>query len=158
MRPRAFPAKRSADVLAEFVSIPFAGFLVDARRFVRRSVRRGAAPINRVQPNALAKSFFVGAVGDPEDDPEFYYRPTVVDVDYGAGQSSLFTASYAQTLVRVRWEVSEDLLLARLSYDRIDGTSGELRGGERRARSSPRSRSTVISTSSAAITRRPAKS
>jgi hypothetical protein len=82
-------------------------------------------PINRVQPNALAKNFFVGAVGNPEDDPEFFYRPTVVDVDYGAGQSSLFTASYAQTLVRIRWEVSEDLLLARLSYDRIDGTSGE---------------------------------
>ena len=37
------------------------------------------APINRVQPNALAKSFFVGDLADPGDDPEFYMRTTVVD-------------------------------------------------------------------------------
>jgi hypothetical protein len=86
-------------------------------------------PINRVQPNALEKSFFVGALSEGSDDPEFYYRPTVVDVDFGAAQAGLFTASYAQTLVRVRWEVAEDALLARLAYDRVDGTSGAVEEG-----------------------------
>lgn len=103
---------------------PLAFTLVLAASFAQACAEE-RPPINRVQANALAKSFFVGALNDPSDDPEFFYRPTVVDVDYGAGQSPLFTASYAQTLVRVRWEISEDLLLARLSYDRIDGTSGE---------------------------------
>lgn len=83
------------------------------------------APINRVQPEALQKSFFVGAsLTDEADDPEFYYRPTVADVDYGASQSGLFTASYAQTTARVRWEITEDKLLARLAYERIEGSTG----------------------------------
>jgi hypothetical protein len=84
------------------------------------------APINRVQPNALDKTFFVGALlSDPSDNPEFYYRPTVVDVDYGAGQDGLFTASYAQTLARVGFEITEDLLVARLTYERIADSSGK---------------------------------
>jgi hypothetical protein len=88
------------------------------------------APINRVQANALDKSFFVGAsLTQDDDDPEFYYRPTVADADYGAGQSGLFTASYAQTTARVRWEITEELLIARLSYERVEGSTG--RGLER---------------------------
>src|SRR5262245_52320916 len=71
-------------------------------------------PINRVQPNALEKSFFVGAIGDPSDDPGFYYQATVVDVDYGATQSGLFTASFAQELTILHWEITEDLLIGRL--------------------------------------------
>lgn len=83
------------------------------------------APINRVQPEALEKSFFVGAsLTDDADDPQFYYRPTVADVDYGASQSGLFTASYAQTTARIRWEITEDKLLARLAYERIEGATG----------------------------------
>lgn len=83
------------------------------------------APINRVQPNAVEKSFFVGAkLSDASDNPEFYYRPTVVDVDYGASQDGMFTASHAQTLARVGFEVTEDLLVARLTYERVPGTSG----------------------------------
>lgn len=81
--------------------------------------------INRVQPNALDKTFFVGAkLSDPSDNPEFYYRPTLVDVDYGASQSGIFTASYAQTTARVGWEITEDLLVARLTYERVDDTTG----------------------------------
>lgn len=83
------------------------------------------APINRVQPNALEKSFFVGAsLTEDADDPEFYYRPTVADVDLGAAQSGLFTASYAQTTTRVRWEITEDMLIARMAYERIEGSTG----------------------------------
>ena len=50
------------------------------------------APINRVQANALAKSFFVGGdLKSAQDDPEFYMRGTVIDVGYGAQQEGLFT-------------------------------------------------------------------
>jgi len=83
------------------------------------------APINRVQANALQKSFFVGDdLADPKDNPEFYYRPTIVDVDYGATQDSLFTASGAQTMARISFEITEDLLVARLTYERIADTTG----------------------------------
>jgi hypothetical protein len=83
------------------------------------------APVNRVQPNALEKSFFVGeSLTSDVDDPQFYYRPTVADVDYGASNGGLFTASYAQTTARVRWEITEELLIARLAYERIEGSTG----------------------------------
>ncbi len=77
-------------------------------------------PINRVQPNALSKHFFVGAdLSSPKDDPEFYMRNTVVDVPYGAGQDGLFTASYAQPITRVKWEITENTLVARQTYEHI---------------------------------------
>jgi hypothetical protein len=83
-------------------------------------------PINQVQADALAKSFFVGAdLKDISDDPEFYMRGTVVDVGYGAAQDGLFTSTYAQPVSRVRWEVTEDYLNARLSYERIAGTDAK---------------------------------
>ncbi|HET7544868.1 MAG TPA: hypothetical protein VFK05_33605 [Polyangiaceae bacterium] len=83
------------------------------------------APINRVQANALKKSFFVGEdLADPKDNPEFYYRPTIVDVDYGTSQDELFTASGAQTIARISFEITEDLLVARLTYERIADTGG----------------------------------
>lgn len=82
------------------------------------------APINQVQANALPKSFFVGERLNPDDDPEFYFRVTVVDAQAGAGNDGLFTSSDAQPTTRVRWEISEDLLIARLTYELIDGTDG----------------------------------
>jgi hypothetical protein len=84
-------------------------------------------PINRVQANALAKSFFVGDdLKGTEDDPEFWTRSTVVDVGYGASQDGLFNSSWAQAdLSRIKWVIQEDLLVARLTYERIDGTDGK---------------------------------
>src|SRR5262249_27588557 len=83
-------------------------------------------PINRVQANALDKSFFVGPdLASASDDPEFYKRGTVVDVVYGAAQDGLFTSSYAQPVSRIRWEITEETLNARLSYERISGTDGK---------------------------------
>src|SRR5258708_19037905 len=77
-------------------------------------------PINRVQANALDKTFFVGAnLSDAADDPEFYMRNTVVDVPYGAAQDGLFTATYAQPLSRVKWEITENALVARQTYEHI---------------------------------------
>ncbi|MBI5537456.1 MAG: hypothetical protein HY898_32330 [Deltaproteobacteria bacterium] len=80
------------------------------------------APINRVQADALQKSFFVGAVGDPADDPEFYMRTTVVDAQAGAGSDGLFTSSDAEPTMRVRFEITEKTLFARLTYELVDNT------------------------------------
>jgi hypothetical protein len=83
-------------------------------------------PIVRVQPDALDKSFFVGKDSQSlADDPEFYSQATLVDVGYGAGQDGLFTSTYAQPLTRVKWTVTEDLLIARLAYERIRGSDGK---------------------------------
>jgi hypothetical protein len=80
-------------------------------------------PINRVQADALDKSFFVGPdLQSTADDPEFYKRGTVVDVAYGAAQDGLFTSSYGEPMSRIRWEITENTLNARLSYERITGT------------------------------------
>src|SRR5262249_12475364 len=59
---------------------------------------------------------------DATDDPEFYFRTTVVDVSAGAGSEELFTSSDAQPTVRIRWEITEHQLNARLSYELIDNT------------------------------------
>jgi hypothetical protein len=80
------------------------------------------APINRVQANALAKSFFVGELATPKDDPEFYMRTTMVDVDPGAGSDGLFTSSDAQPVTRVRFEITEGMLIARLGYELVEDT------------------------------------
>ena len=57
-------------------------------------------PINQVQAGAVPKSFFVGdSSKTPSDDPEFYFRTTVVDVAAGAGSEALFTSSDAQPTV-----------------------------------------------------------
>ncbi len=82
-------------------------------------------PINRVQPNALTKEFFVGDIADPDDDPEFFMRNTVVDVAAGAGADGLFTSSDAQPVSRIRFEITEKLLIARLTYELVDNTDGK---------------------------------
>lgn len=84
------------------------------------------APINRVQANALAKSFFVGDnIADDSDNPEFWTQGTVVDVGYGAAQDGLFTSTYAQPVGRLKWQITEDLLIGRLTYERIQDSDGK---------------------------------
>ena len=83
-------------------------------------------PLDRVQDNAFAKSFFVGdRLDSAEDDPEFYMRGTVVDVGYGAAQDGLFTSTYAQPVSRIRWDIQEGILNARLAYERIQDTDSK---------------------------------
>jgi hypothetical protein len=93
---------------------------------VAASCAQQQPPIVRVQPDAIDKSFFVGKdyLGT-QDDPEFYSQATLIDVGYGAGQDGLFTSTYAQPLTRVKWTVTEDLLIARLAYERIQGSDGK---------------------------------
>lgn len=83
---------------------------------------RGA--INRVQPNALHKSFFVGEqLLSAEDDPEFYSAATVIDVPYGTDGASTFDGLVG-SMHRIKWEITEDTLNARLTYEKIEGVDG----------------------------------
>lgn len=81
------------------------------------------APINRVQANALAKSFFVGSLADPGDDPEFFSAATVVDTPFGADQAGVFPGMVGG-LRRVKFEITEDYLNVRMTHEDIDGTDG----------------------------------
>ena len=82
-------------------------------------------PIDRVQPYALKKSFFIGEdFNSTKDDPEFWTQGTLIDVGYGASQGGLFTSTYAQPMSRIRWQINEDMLIGRISYERIDNTDG----------------------------------
>ncbi len=83
-------------------------------------------PIDRVQPYALPKTFFIGEdFNSAEDDPEFWSQNSMVDVGYGAAQSGLFTSTYAQPMSRLKWQITEDLLIARASYERINYSDGK---------------------------------
>ncbi len=79
-------------------------------------------PIGRVQANALAKTFFVGELRNAEDDPEFYMHVSVVDVMYGANSDGLITSADGQAMTRVRWEITEKSLVARLRYELVQDT------------------------------------
>jgi hypothetical protein len=83
-------------------------------------------PIDRTQPLALEKTFFVGDdLQDASDDPEFWTQGTLIDVGYGAAQDGLFTSTYAQPVARIRWQITEDTLLGRLAYERVERTDGK---------------------------------
>jgi hypothetical protein len=76
-------------------------------------------PINRVQAGALSKHFFVGpSLSDPSDDPEFYMGTRIVDEPYGVGQGYWMFQSIG-SLARIKWEIQEDELIGRLTYERI---------------------------------------
>ncbi len=82
-------------------------------------------PINRVQPNALEKSFFVGQdLQSDADNPTFYANGTVLDIGYGVVQDAFFDGFYANDLSMIRWQITEDRLIGRLAYERIDGSDG----------------------------------
>ncbi|MBN8611556.1 MAG: zinc-dependent metalloprotease [Deltaproteobacteria bacterium] len=75
-------------------------------------------PINQIQPGAIEKSVFAG---------EWYFQQTVIDSPYSAG----FTFVGEQgRLERVRWEVQETFLLARRTYEWIDGAEPAGIGGD----------------------------
>jgi Met-zincin len=79
-------------------------------------------PINRVQAGALDKHFFVGtSLSDTTDDPEFYMGTRIIDEPYGVGQGFFMFQSMGG-LARVKWEVQESLLIARLTYERVQNS------------------------------------
>jgi hypothetical protein len=78
------------------------------------------APIVRVQPQVLDKAFFVGAnLADPKDDPEFFQRGYVVDGS--ASQSEIGVGTWAH-VDRIRWEITENMLIARKAYQIVEGS------------------------------------
>ncbi len=80
------------------------------------------APINRVQANALDKSFFVGDIANDSDDPTFFSRHFVVD----ATQSQdMVGVSQASGLERIRWDITEHMLFARRAYSVVEGEADE---------------------------------
>ncbi|MBW2527903.1 MAG: hypothetical protein JRI23_27225, partial [Deltaproteobacteria bacterium] len=78
-------------------------------------------PINRVQANALSKSFFVGQdLQHPGDDPEFWTQATIVDAPYGVSNGWLYPSTWSQSPNRIKWQITEDLLLGRMTYEHVD--------------------------------------
>ena len=55
---------------------------------------------------------------------QFWTQATLIDVGYGAVQDGLFTSTYA-TYVRIKWQITEDLLIGRIAYERIDDSDGK---------------------------------
>jgi len=76
-------------------------------------------PINQVQANALEKAFFVGKdLSGAKDDPEFYWRNYVVD---GAESQSLVGVGSWSGVDRIHWQITEEYLVARKSYQLAKG-------------------------------------
>jgi len=71
------------------------------------------APINRVQPNVIEKA---------QLDGEWYFMQTVIDTPYSAAFTSVGEQNYAD---RIRWEIQEQFLIARRSYEWIAGSEPE---------------------------------
>jgi hypothetical protein len=101
------PRLRSLALLPAFVALLFSSGCAEER-----------PPINKVQANALAKSFFVANPGNPSDDPEFYWRNFVVD---GSEAQELIGIGSWSAVDRIKWEISEDTLFARRSYSQNPG-------------------------------------
>lgn len=75
-------------------------------------------PIDRTQPNALPKEFFVGKLEDPNDDPEFRTKSFVIG---SAVSQSQYTIGEFSAVDRIRWEITENMLLARRAYQEAPG-------------------------------------
>ncbi len=76
-----------------------------------------------VPPDLIDKSFFLGSdLGSTKDDPEFWWQPTVLDPGGPAGVATLFTSGDAPQAHRIRWDVTEGLLLARTKRGPLGAT------------------------------------
>ena len=76
-------------------------------------------PINKVQPGVVDKTFFLGQdLQGFADDPEFRTRSFSIDSAATAGEDTIGLGSDVD---RIRWEVTEDFLFARRSYQEAPG-------------------------------------
>ena len=69
-------------------------------------------PRSYVQPNIIAKADLTG---------EWYYVPTVIDINLGHSVTFVGEAGWSVSIIK--WDIQENVLYARLAYDRIDHTS-----------------------------------
>lgn len=80
------------------------------------------APIDRVQPMALNKHFFVGAsLSNPSETIEFYSNNFVIDASVS---NNLVPVGTYDDVDRVHWEIQENVLLVRKAYDYVTGADG----------------------------------
>ncbi len=87
------------------------------------------APINRVQEGHLRKEWLVGRdYTNASDDPEFYMENFVVDAP--TDQTMMPVGTY-DDVDRVHWEIQENVLLARKSYEYVQGSDGAGRTASR---------------------------
>jgi hypothetical protein len=76
-------------------------------------------PINRVQPNALPKTFFLGQdLKGSSDDPEFRMKSFTVG---SSVNQSAYSIGEFSAVDRIRWEITEGMVLARRSYQESPG-------------------------------------
>jgi hypothetical protein len=107
------------------------GFAALVMSVVGGSAAMGCAgerdPINRVQPGAYDKSFFLGDdLQDFKDDPEF--RTKSYQIDSPANTSGFgSTIGLSGAVDRIRWDISGDgtLLFARRSYQESPGADNK---------------------------------
>jgi len=79
-------------------------------------------PIDRTRPARLDKHFFLGAdLRDARDNPEFYMNNYIVG---SSGSNSLMPVGTYDDVDRIRWEVQENVLLARKAYEHVTGSDG----------------------------------
>ena len=116
-------------------------------------------PINRVQLNAIPKSFLVGAdYTDAKDDPEFYARSMLIKVPYGESGADflLFTNTHQLGLEDQVADPGRQARRSRLPSSASTGTDGQ--GSRTRRRPAPptrpsRSRRTTASSSTSSGSR-----
>lgn len=77
-------------------------------------------PISQVQTNYVRKSDLVGT--DAKNPTEWYMRMTVVDV---ARTNQFAFPGYQDELRRIRWEIQENFIIARKSYELVAGSDGK---------------------------------
>jgi hypothetical protein len=86
-------------------------------------------PISRVQDSALPKRFFVGEnYTSPDDDPEFYVNNYVVGA---SSDQTLMPVGTWDDVDRIRWEIQENLLVARKSYEFVTESAAGTRVSQR---------------------------
>ncbi len=68
-------------------------------------------PRSYVQPNIIAKADLEG---------QWYYIPTVIDINLGSAVT--FVGETSMDTAIIKWDIQEDVLYARLAYDRIANT------------------------------------
>jgi hypothetical protein len=93
-----------------------AGVLALLATTVAMSCNSAQPAVNRVQPNAVAKSALVGA---------WYYRKTVIDVPYSSAITWVGDQGSIGSVDKIVWDIQERYLIARRSYQRVQGSEPE---------------------------------
>src|SRR5581483_6706570 len=83
----------------------------------------GAADIDRTQPDKVDKSFLLNADGTPKT---FYYRETFIGVPPTSGWT--FEGTMGE-LDKIRFEITEKLLIGHRAYDYAPGSQNPITGG-----------------------------